>query len=565
MVNWRSRSIRALVLVAAVIAGAVTTPVHAQGQEEIPEIPNAELLFTEGVAAFERGEYKTAFERFQLVSEYELNRKTTAALLMGSKALVRLGRYQEAIDRLDVLLDQYPATTYREQAESLIERARSRLQEGAQARDTLRIGIALPMESAQASLARALFNGIRLAVDEHNGLQRRHVRPPGLQSEADTFKVYDTAPTPGDSLAAADDETTTAVPTDTLRVDSLWVVTEQRARPDWVAKMYFRRMGAKPQTARAAVDSLVRLDDVDVILGPIGSRAARPAGKRAEEAGVLLVAPVATGESVSKGRDYVFQANPTISARGRVMARVAKNGLLIDRAGVIYESGNSYSARMAEGFEAEARRRGLEIPLTIPLQDPSDWSRLPALIEEDSLGIGQEPGAAKADSGAVDSLLAQAEALYLPVSGEGAAGKIQGVLTGIQQVLPGKRALGNAEWHDLPFTEAASDMRATYTNGFHVQTSRPAVQRFVRRYRLLTGTTPDELSADGRRLAYAGYDVAQFVLSELSPSPSRLTPRTLRAAPTYEGLGMRIGFEGENVNQSMFIHRYRNQQIELLR
>ncbi|PSQ74474.1 MAG: hypothetical protein BRD34_00415, partial [Bacteroidetes bacterium QH_6_64_77] len=193
--------------------------------------------------------------------------------------------------------------------------------------------------------------------------------------------------------------------------------------------------------------------------------------------------PVATGESVSKGRDYVFQANPTISARGRVMARVAKNGLLIDRAGVIYESGNSYSARMAEGFEAEARRRGLEVPLTVPLQDPRDWSRLPALIEENSLDIGQEPGAAKADSGAVDSLLAQAEALYLPVSGEGAAGRIQGALTGIQQVLPGTRVLGNAEWHDLPFTKAASDMQATYTNGFHVQTSRPAVQRFVRRYR----------------------------------------------------------------------------------
>ncbi len=565
MVNWRSRSIRALVLVVAVVAGAMTTPGHAQGQEEIPKIPNAELLFKEGIAAFERGEYETAYERFQLVSEYELNQKTTAALLMGSKALVRLGRYREAVDRLEVLLDRYPATTYREQAESLIERARSRLQEGAQARDTLRIGIALPMESAQVSLAQALFNGIRLAVDEHNGLQRRYVRPPGLRSAADTFEVYDTAPAHGDSVAAADGETTVAAPTDTVRVDSLRIVTEQGARPDWVAKMYFRRMGAKPKTARAAVDSLVRLDDVDVILGPIGSRAARPAGKRAEEAGVLLVAPVATDESVSKGRDYVFQANPTISARGRVMARTAKNGLLIDRAGVIYESGNSYSARMAEGFEAEARRQGLEVPLTIPLQEPRGWSRLSTLIEEDSLRIGKESGTAKADSAAVDSLLARAEAFYLPVSGRGAAGKIQGVLTGMRQVLPGKRALGNAEWHDLPFTKAASDMRATYTNGFYVQTSRPAVQRFVRRYRLLTGTTPDELPTDGRRLAYAGYDVGHFLLSVLSPSSSRLTPQTLRTAPTYEGLGMRIGFKGENVNQSMFIHRYRNQQIELLR
>jgi hypothetical protein len=125
--------------------------------------------------------------------------------------------------------------------------------------------------------------------------------------------------------------------------------------------------------------------------------------------------------------------------------------------------------------------------------------------------------------------------------------------------------LGNAEWHNLPFTKAASSVTATYTNGFHVQTDRPAVQRFVRRYRLLTGTTPDDLSADGRRLVYAGYDVAHFLLSEITPSANRLTPQALRTAPTYEGLGVKIGFEGENANQSMFIHRYRNQRIELLR
>jgi hypothetical protein len=157
------------------------------------------------------------------------------------------------------------------------------------------------------------------------------------------------------------------------------------------------------------------------------------------------------------------------------------------------------------------------------------------------------------------------EAYYLPVSGRGTTGKIQGALTGMREVFPGKRALGNAEWHNLPFSDAASSVTATYTNGFFVQTDRPAVQRFVRRYRMLTGTTPDELSTDGRRLAYAGYDVARFLISVLSPSPSRPDPRTLRTAPTYDGLGMRIGFEGKNGNQTLFIHRYRNEQIERLR
>lgn len=549
MVTRRSGTVWALVLLMAVMAGSVATPAHAQEREEIPEISNAELLFDEGVAAFERGEYKTAFKRFRLVSEYQLNRKTTAALLMSGKALIQLGRYQDAIKRLNVLLNQYPGTTYRDQAEFLIEQARRRV--GGQAPDTLRIGVTLPMGDERASLSQALFNGIRLAIDEHNGFQRRYVRPSGIGASADTFEVYDTERVHGDSLAEAGGTTTVAAPTDTVRVDSLRIVTTQVEQPDWVAKMYFRRTGTKAKTARAAVDSLVRLDNVDVIIGPIRSSAARPAGTRAEEAGVLLVAPMATDESVSKGRDYVFQANPTIPDRGRIMARTAKNGLLLDRVGVVYERGNSLSARMAEGFRQEARRQDLEVPFTIPLEDSRDWSRLPALIEEDST--------------LTDSLLTAPEAYYLPVSGQSAAGKIQGALTGLQQVVPGKRVLGNAEWHDLPFKKAASAMTATYTNGFYVQTKRPAVRRFVRRYRLLTGTTPDELSTNGRRLAYVGYDVAHFLLSVLSPTSAQLDPQTLRAAPTYEGLGMRIGFQGENGNQAMFTHRYRNQQIELLR
>jgi ABC-type branched-subunit amino acid transport system substrate-binding protein len=483
---------------------------------------------------------------------------------MSGKALVRLGRYREAIDRLEVLIERFPETSYREEAEALIERAQQQLHDVGQAPDTLRIGVTLPMGPDWVSRSQALFNGVRLAVDEHNGLRRRYIRPPGLRAAADTFEVYDTAEVHGESLAEADGGTTVTTPTDTVRVDSLRIVTEQAGRPDWMAKMYFRRTGAEHKSAQAAVDSLVRLDDVDVILGPIRSGAARPAGRRAEEAGVLLVAPMATEKNVSTGRNFVFQANPTIPDRGGIMARFAKQGLLLDRVGIIYEEENGVSARMARGFRKEARRQELGVALAVPLQGARGWSRLPAVFEDSTL-IETDTRLARRNSATTDSLLAEAEAFYLPVSGRGAAGKIQGALTGLRQITPGKRVLGNAEWHDLPFTEAASSVQTTYTSGFYVQTSRPAVQRFVRRYRLLTGRTPDKHSTDGRRLAYAGYDVAHFLLKVLSPSPGRLTPRTLRTTSTYEGLGMRIGFKGENRNQAMFIHRYRNKQVERLR
>jgi hypothetical protein len=125
--------------------------------------------------------------------------------------------------------------------------------------------------------------------------------------------------------------------------------------------------------------------------------------------------------------------------------------------------------------------------------------------------------------------------------------------------------LGNSNWHDLSVKKEASAFTATYANDFNVQTGRPEVQTFIRRYRLLTGNTPDNLSVRGRRLAYTGYDIARFLLSRLSPSAPGPSPGDLQTATPYEGLGMRIHFQGGNVNRAMFFHRYRNNQIELLR
>jgi hypothetical protein len=90
------------------------------------------------------------------------------------------------------------------------------------------------------------------------------------------------------------------------------------------------------------------------------------------------------------------------------------------------------------------------------------------------------------------------------------------------------------------------------------------VQTFIRRYRLLTGNTPDNLSVRGRRLAYTGYDIARFLFSTLSPAPPGPAPADLRTATPYEGLGTRIHFEEGTVNQAMFFHRYRNNQLERL-
>jgi ABC-type branched-subunit amino acid transport system substrate-binding protein len=537
----------------AFLVGVLVGPATVQGQvrDSIPRNSDAELMFEQGLAAFEQGRYQRAAERFRLVNDYQLNRKTTAALVMQGKALLQLGRFQETIDVLTTLLDRYPQTSYREEAERILKVGRTELQRQGQRVDTLRIGILLPMTNESVGWSQAMFNGIRLAVDEHNGLRRRYVPPPGLRASVDSFGVARTAAVYGDSLAEAEGRMTVTTQMDTVRVDSLQIVTEQQRPPEWVAKMHFRRVEDRPESARTAVDSLVRVDDVDVILGPLRSEMARPAGGAAEDARLPLIAPLATNESVSAGRDYVFQANPTIPLRGRIMARFASKSLLTESVSVIYEDGTQYSKQMAEAFREEAQRQGLQSPFALELANPRQWSQLPEALE--------------ADSTVTDSMFAATEAFYVPIVGRNATGKIQDALTGFGRLNTTARLLGNSSWHNLSVVEKASAFTTTYATDFNVQTGRPEVQTFIRRYRLLTGNTPGQLSVRGQRLAYTGYDIARFLLTTIDPSPPPPSPQDLREAPTYEGLGVRIDFEGGNVNRAMFFQRYRNNRIERIR
>ncbi len=513
--------------VALLHASPVFPTVHGQsGEAAVPELGEAEALFEQALDAFERGEYALAQRRFRLVTEYRLNQKTTASLLMAGKALYRMEQHARAIDVLSTLLDRYPQTSYRDEARRVLDYARTARRRTQDEPDRIRIGIALPLAGEDAPLAQAMFNGIRLAVDAHNGVERRY--------------------------ASAEDEQTRVVRS--ANETTRRVITEQTTPPDRIAEMYFRNTRGEASGAQAAVDSLVQIDNVDFIIGPLYSHEAQAAAETAERAGVVLMAPLATDEGVSAGRRYVFQANPTIETRGEIMARFAVRSLLVDGVGILTEQGNSISERMAEGFRREIRRLDAELAFDERLPNARAWSQLQQELQPDSLSR--------------DSLR-RAEALYLPIAGSNAGGRIQDALTGLAWLSRTSginfRVLGNAEWHGLTIARLASPFQATYTNDFFVDETRSPVQVYMRQYRLLTGDPPADLHVTARRLAFTGYDVARFMLERASQPTGQPMQVRIREAPAYEGVGIKIDFDGRNVNQSMFVHRYRNNQVDRLR
>lgn len=459
---------------------------QVRAQEPIQSIPDAELVFVQAVEAFEEGDYGMAFRRFRMVySTYPLNRKTTAAMLMAGKALYRDGQYEDAIEILDTLVSRYPTSGYLDEARRVIGFAQQLQNAEQSSGGVLNLGIVLPLQGEDARLAQALFTGVRIAVEEHNALN------------------------------------------------------------DQPIKMLFRDSQGESQRAAEAVSELADLG-VGVIVGPLYSDEAQAAAQAAERARVVLIPPLANDEAVSDGRDYVFQANPTISTHGRLMARFAIQSMIMNEFGIVAgRDRDAISERMAEGFQEEALLQGTDVRFYELLESPDDWAQLGEAIGDDTLQ--------------------SVDAIYFPMAGGDVVTRIDAVFSSLYQAGAERvRVLGNTEWHGLPNPNQASRYGATYTNDFYVDGSDASVQSFSDRFNEVTGRTPDPSSTIGR-LGFTAYDVTRFVLTHLTSSSSRPMHERLRRAPAYQGLGIRIDFRNGNVNEALYYLRYQDGRSVLVR
>ncbi|WP_420454558.1 ABC transporter substrate-binding protein [Rubrivirga sp.] len=304
-----ARLSRLVLLLALCAAGAA----HAQ-PATAESVPAAEAAFQNGLASYGQGEYAEAERLFtRAADEFGYNERTTAATLMTAKAAYADGDFAAALAAADRLVSVYPSSRYADEARRVRDLA---VQGGPGGRGRpFDLGVVLPVAGADGYLGQALFNGIRIAVDERNA--------------------------------------------------------SGRGRP---VRMVFRDSRGTGDGARAAVEGVVG-QGADAVVGPLFSDEAEPAGAAAEAAGVVLVAPLATDEAVGQGRRFVFQANPTFPARGRAMARYAVGRLGADRLGVASQRG-TLGADMAGAFATEAARLGASIAFQESLADATMWEDL---------------------------------------------------------------------------------------------------------------------------------------------------------------------------------------------
>ena len=319
-----------------ILVAGLAVPLWAAAQPAIGQ--GADEQFRSALVAFESGEYGPAYTGFmEVFNRQPEHPKTTAALLMAGKALYRMGDYSEALNLLEKFHSTYSTSQYLEEASRLM--AYARLEQGNELLrlDAINVGVALPLTGADPVLTRSLFNGIRLAVDQHNARGQRMVR------------------------------------------------------------LIYRDTQNSAQQARRAVADLIA-QGAEVIIGPLFSREVLAAAEVADRAGVVMVAPLATDKGITRGRRHVFQANAILEDQGAFMARAAVSELGLESFGVVSLERDAVSTARARGFAEAAYRSRATIAFEVPLQSSSDWLRLPELIgiaqlaEVDGLYLSVEAG-----------------------------------------------------------------------------------------------------------------------------------------------------------------------------
>ncbi len=456
------------------LALLLSAQVTAAQPATAPRVEDAEAAFTAGLAAYQEGAYIEAGRLFgRAAMDFGYNERTTAALLMQGRAAYAAGEGAAAAEPLSALVTQYPESRYATEARELL----ATMQSAATAFD---LGVILPATGENGFLAQAMFNGVRLAVDDHNA-----------------------------------------------------------ANPERPVRLVFRDTEGTAEAARRAVQRVMEAG-ADVILGPLFSAEAAAAAEVAEQAGAVLIAPLATDEVVAAGRRFVFQANPTFPVRGRQMARYAVQSAGARNLAVVAQSG-TFGAVMADAFEAEAERLGATIISTSRIRDEAGWNVLPDLI-----------GAQR---------LRGAQAIYLPVTGGDAPEHAAAALRGLEEMSLEIQALGNTEWEGLDASRSrAGRFRAVFDQDFYVDDA--AAGDFAARYRALAGVRAD-------RLALMGYDATRMILGvawpagEAPASGAALADR-LRAASLHAGLGHRIHFDGGQVNGALYMMTFRGSEAVLV-
>ncbi len=311
-------------------------------------------------------------------------------------------------------------------------------------------------------------------------------------------------------------------------------------------------------SATGLFKDLVESNQIDIVFGPLFSEDAKEVAGLATQYEIPVISPLANSDDLAGISPYFYQANPTFSMRGRVIADFAVNQLEYDSLAVLVER-NTAGISEANAFRQLVQEHGAHITHFFNLD--FQLLRFDVTNQIENFALNNE---------VLDDttrVLQPVDGLFLPLTGEAAPTMIDNILTNLIALQSPVTVLGTEEWglNEIN-TDAVSNLNIVYTAIFNRSESDERVINFRSDYLNRYGREPSNF-------AFIGYDIGHFMAEAISQgvNPS-LINETIQSMDLFRGINQHLHFDGEQINQGLqLIHvtldgpKPAEDSIELLR
>jgi branched-chain amino acid transport system substrate-binding protein len=284
-------------------------------------------------------------------------------------------------------------------------------------------------------------------------------------------------------------------------------------------------------------EEFTSLGSLVAIIGPIFSSEVRAALEEFEDYDIPIISPTATDDDLTSINHNFFQANPSFSVRGRVMAQYifyVENKRTIS----VINSIDGYSPILAASFIIEFEKLGGRIAKRESFKnDYNDFSGPVSRIYTDSLTI---------------------EGIYIPLSDNLVTPLIFSELVKYGMKIP---LYGNQDWFTAKGYETAPEIsnNLVFESDYFVDFNTDVYRNFNEQFSL-------NAKKDVNRNVLYGYDAAKYLLTAYrnsGPGRKSLIDKMISGLLS-SGLKNNISFDERRVNKYVNIVRYKAGVFELV-
>jgi len=284
-------------------------------------------------------------------------------------------------------------------------------------------------------------------------------------------------------------------------------------------------------------DEFVSLNSLVAILGPIFSNEVRTTLEEFDDYDIPIISPTATDDDLTSISHNFFQANPSFSVRGRLMAQYlfySENRRVLS----VMNSFDGYSPILAASFISEFEELGGKVVKRESYKnDYTDFSIPVSKIYADSLIL---------------------EGIYIPLSNNLVTPFIFSELSNYPIKI---QLYGNQDWFTAKGFETASAVsnNLTFTSDYFVDYNSETFKDFSDQFGSVTGK-------DVNRNVLYGYDAAKYLLTAIrnsEPGRRNLVDKMI-SGMISSGLHNNISFDARRINKFLNIVRYNAGVFELV-